>query len=174
MTTKAGTPFQLYRSTSDATIYYLVGGWRTADEHIAFLSSPQAVEFAKAIGQYVSAEIVQHIEGDIDTLGAVRPKRLRVTLAKLHESEAIRWENQWKSRKGAGGWDRSASVQKDHQAFAKMGEVTDSPSAFGGNIEREMLNWVWIDDAASGDVFGKTSPTGTAKMKSFELEHVLG
>ncbi|KAL6246732.1 hypothetical protein RBB50_006039 [Rhinocladiella similis] len=102
MTSKAGTLFQWYRSTADATVHYLLSGWRTADEHIAFLSTAQAVELAQAIGQYVSVDIVRHIEGDIDALGAARPKRLRVTLAKLHDSETREWENQWKPKEGAG------------------------------------------------------------------------
>lgn len=70
--------------------------------------------------------------------------------------------------------DRSASVQKDHQAFTKMGEVTHSPSSFGGNTERGMLSWVWIDDAATGNILENTLLTGTAKMGSFELERFIG
>ncbi|KAK5190167.1 hypothetical protein LTR99_003537 [Exophiala xenobiotica] len=75
----SGIPFQLYHSSSpspstststssDAQLFYLLGGWQTADDHIAFLSTPQAVDLAKAIGQFMTVDIVRHMDGDIVSL----------------------------------------------------------------------------------------------------------
>jgi len=173
----SGIPFQLYRSTSDAQLFYLLGGWQTADDHIAFLSSSEAVDLAKAIGQFTTVDIVRHIDGDVALLGANRPQRLVVTAYKVPSASASidAWKEQWKPKDGAGGWDESAAVQKQHEAFKQMGEVTHSASAFGGNESSGVKTWVWIEDATKKvDSGSRILENSKVEAESVEVEYFIG
>jgi hypothetical protein len=196
----SGIPFQLYHSSSSAAasdgaqIFYLLGGWQTTDDHIAFLSTPQAVDLAKAIGQFMTVDIVRHIDGDIAALlggaGADtsdRPQRLVVTTYKVPTASANidsstwkgHWEKKTKDGAGAGGWDESAAVQKQHQAFKQMGQVTNSASAFGGNdSSSDMKTWVWIEDATRKQVDSSDSRllenASKVEADSVEIEYFIG
>lgn len=186
----AGIPFQLYRSTTDDTVYVLVGGWRTGAEHVTFLSTPAAVDLARAIGEFMTVDIVRHIAGDITPLGYPRPDRLRVTIRKIPDALVKKWEEDNRrppyaharrsednhhSPHGVGGWDESASVQKHHQAFRRMGEVTNSASAFGRADARPetVRNWVWIEPV--GDDHRRTDEEeGEIESETWEIEYVIG
>jgi hypothetical protein len=204
----SGIPFQLYHSSSpststssDAQLFYLLGGWQTADDHIAFLSHPKAVDLAKAIGQFMTVDIVRHIDGDIAALlgGAEaaattsnRPQRLVVTTYKVPSASASAnidsstWKEQWEKKTkdganaGGGGWDESAAVQKQHQAFKQMGQGTNSASAFGGNDSSSsgMKTWVWIEDATRKKVDSSNSRplenASTVEAESVEIEYFVG
>ncbi|OAL36092.1 hypothetical protein AYO20_04506 [Fonsecaea nubica] len=183
-----GIPFQIYHSTAPSSkdVYYLVGGWQSGDDHIAFLSTPDAVILAKSIGEYMTAELVQHIDGDIRVLNGgdgERPKRLTVTTYKVPESMADNWALKWNNSRlagaGAGGWDMSVSVQKQHKAFKQMGEATNSVAAFGGKEEGGSKTWVWLEGSGKG--FGQTERPelpfegfDAVHAEAFEMEHVLG
>ena len=62
----ARTPFRLYQSTSNPTDLYLIGVWKTAGAHAAFLQSPAALELAKGIGNLVDLVGVRHVEVDAE------------------------------------------------------------------------------------------------------------
>ena len=181
-TTKAanGVPFRLYHAVppADKELYYLVGGWQKGEDHIAFLSTPEALTLAKSIGEYMSADIVRHIDGDIgvfDHSDKGRPKKLRVGVYKVPELEMEEWESRWKSSHpspgGAGGWDMSAEVQHQHKAFRQMGELTNSVSAFGGKDEAGSRTWVWVE---SGEEDSTMASLQNVEPEVFEIEHVLG
>ncbi|KAK7890691.1 hypothetical protein LTR67_007900 [Exophiala xenobiotica] len=199
----SGIPFQLYHSSSpspstststssDAQLFYLLGGWQTADDHIAFLSTPKAVDLAKAIGQFMTVDIVRHVDGDIAALlggaGATpsnRPQRLVVTTYKVPSAniDSSTWKEHWEKKTkdgaGAGGWDESAAVQKQHQAFKQMGQVTNSASAFGGNdSSSDMKTWVWIEDATRKQVDSSDSRllenASKVEADSVEIEYFIG
>jgi len=183
LATKAagGVPFQLYHAVppADRDLYFLVGGWQSGEDHIRFISTPDAVTVAKSIGQYMTIDVVRHIDGDIGALGAgsgeARPKKLRVVVYEVPESVVANWPSQWSSHKrtgGAGGWDLSAEVQKQHKAFRQMGEVTNSVSAFGGSDKGSNRTWVWVEDAENAD--GVAVALENVKAEVFEMEYVLG
>jgi len=180
LATKAanGVPFQLYHALPpvDKDLYYLVGGWQTGEDHIAFLTTPDAVTLAKSIGQYMAADIVRHISGDIGGLkqeDGSRPKRLRVALYDVPEVKVADWEAKWKNSQGAasgsGGWDLSASVQKQHKAFRQMAEATNSAGAFGGTDQGGCKTWVWVDEGKDASV-----NMGGVDAEVFQMEYVLG
>ncbi|KAJ9615601.1 hypothetical protein H2200_001676 [Cladophialophora chaetospira] len=115
-----GVPFQLYQNPADKDLYYLFGGWKTGQDHINFLSTPDAVTLAKSIGQYMTVDTVRHIDGDVDILdgAAGRPKKLRVEAYKVPTNMALDWEANWNAHQGgSGGWDLSGEVQQQHKAF---------------------------------------------------------
>lgn len=172
----AGIPFQLYRSTTDAAVYMLIGAWRTGAEHVAFLSTPAAVDLARAIGQFMTVDIVRHIAGDIAPLEDPRPERLRVAVYKVPEALVKKWEDDNShTPRGVGGWDESASVQKHHQAFRKMGDVTNSASAFGRTDGTGTVrDWVWIEPAREEYQPRNTSPEKDMESETWEIEYVIG
>jgi hypothetical protein len=164
---------------------------------MAFLSTPKAVDLAKAIGQFMTVDIVRHVDGDIAALlggaGATpsnRPQRLVVTTYKVPSASASanidgstwkeHWEKKTKDGASAGGWDESAAVQKQHQAFKQMGQVTNSASAFGGNDSSGsgMKTWVWIEDATRKKVDSSDSrlleDASTVEAESVEIEYFIG
>ncbi|KIW23386.1 uncharacterized protein PV07_11591 [Cladophialophora immunda] len=183
-----GVPFQLYHSIDPTTedVYYLVGGWQSGDDHIAFLSTPDAVALAKSIGEYMTVALVRHVDGDISALGQEdggRPKRLRVTAYQVPESMidnwALKWNNSPFASTGAGGWDLSSSVQKQHKAFKQMGEATNSVAAFGGKDESGSKTWVWLE--SSGNRSEETERSQyplegfeNIQAEVFEMKYVVG
>jgi len=171
----SGIPFQLYHSTTSPSVYYLVGGWHSGSEHIAFLSTPDAVALAKSIGEYMTVDIVQHVDGDVSRLGErQRPSRLKVSVYKVPLASEQAWESTFASNHvaGAGGWDVSAEVQQQHKAFRQMGEVTNSVQAFGGSKEGGKRTWVWIQDAEGSSEGEEVENDVEAEV--FEMEYVLG
>ncbi|KIW65445.1 hypothetical protein PV04_07704 [Phialophora macrospora] len=174
-----GVSFQLYHAvaSTDQDLYYLVGGWQTGDDHIKFLSTPDAVTVAKSIGQYVTVDVVRHIDGDVGLLGSTagRPKKLTVTVYKIPESDVADWESKWESSHqgpgGAGGWDLSAVVQNQHRAFRQMGEATNSVSAFGGKDAGGDRTWIWVE---SGEKSPAVADAQNVEAEMFEMEYVLG
>ncbi|KIY03428.1 uncharacterized protein Z520_00119 [Fonsecaea multimorphosa CBS 102226] len=183
-----GVPFQLYQSLTPTSkdMYYLVGGWQSGDDHIAFLSTPDAVTLAKSIGEYMTVELVRHVDGDINALSQEdggKPKRLRVTTYKVPESRiedwALKWNNSRHASAGAGGWDMSGAVQKQHRAFKQMGEAANNVAAFGGKDESGTKTWVWVESSrkTSGDTGGSQHPLegfDDIQAEVFEMEYVLG
>lgn len=184
LATKAanGVPFQLYHAAppADKDLYYLIGGWKAGEDHIAFLSTSDAVTLAKSIGAYMTVDVVRHIDGNIGALNlgdsAERPRRLRVKVYKVAESDVADWESRWIKEQhsvgGAGGWDLSAAVQKQHKAFRQMGEATNSVSAFGGGDDSNGRIWVWMDSGESDT--GSSLTSGYVKVETFEMEYLLG
>jgi hypothetical protein len=181
LATKAanGVPFQLYHAVAptDQDLYYLVGGWQSGDDHIKFLSTPDAVTLAKSIGQYMTVDVVRHIDGEVGGLGGTtgRPKKLTVRVYKIPESDVADWESKWNSSYqglgGAGGWDLSAVVQRQHKAFRQMGEATNSVSAFGGKDTGGGKTWIWVE---SGEKSTATADVQNLEAEVFEMEYVLG
>ncbi|KIW97474.1 uncharacterized protein Z519_01058 [Cladophialophora bantiana CBS 173.52] len=182
-----GVPFQLYHSINPTSkdVYYLVGGWQSGNDHIAFLSTPDAVTLARGIGEYMTVDIVRHVDGDISALNkdrGGRPKGLRVTIYKVPESVADGWAAKWNNSQlagaGAGGWDTSGSVQKQHKAFKKMGEATNSAAAFGRKDEGGSKVWVWLESLGrAGEIGGSQHPLegfDNIDAEVFEMEYVLG
>lgn len=182
LATKAanGVPFQLYQAVppADTDLYYFVGGWQTSEDHIRFLSTADAMTLAKSIGQFMTVDVVRHIDGDMsafDQRGEGRPKRLRVAVYMVPESEVGVWESRWKSSchsvGGSGGWDLSAEVQKQHKAFREMGELTNSVSAFGGKDEAGSRTWVWVESAEQSSTVASLQNVEAAVS---EIELVVG
>ncbi|OAP63372.1 hypothetical protein AYL99_02599 [Fonsecaea erecta] len=183
-----GVPFQLYKSTNPTSkdLYYLIGGWQSGNDHIAFLSTPDAVTVAKSIGEYMSVDLVRHVDGDISALNQEdrgRPKKLRVSIYKVPESVVDDWAFKWNHSQlasaGAGGWDLSGAVQKQHKAFKQMGEATNSVSAFGEKDESGSKTWVWLESSGkrSGETWGPQHPLegfNDIQADVFEMEYVLG
>ncbi|KIX03022.1 uncharacterized protein Z518_06572 [Rhinocladiella mackenziei CBS 650.93] len=183
----AGIPFQLYQNDRDSDLYYLFGGWATGADHIAFLSTSSAVELAQAIGQYMTVDIVRHIDGDVrDLIGRQQTGdklgRLKVGVYKVPNTMLDEWKHKWQlvheGSDGVGGWDMSASVQTQHKAFREMGEAINSVSAFGGNDPGGITSWVWVTLAGAGNE-GDQGGMSKNLMEDvetdfFEMEHVLG
>lgn len=184
LATKAadGVAFQLYHATppTDKDLYYLIGGWKSGEDHIAFLTTPDAVTLAKSIGAYMTVDVVRHIDGDIGALNlgdsGERPKRLRVRVYKVSQSDVTDWESRWNKDHyivdGAGGWDLSTVVQKQHKAFRQMGEATNSVSAFGGGDDSSSRTWVWVDSGETDT--GSVLTSGKVEVETFGMEHTLG
>jgi hypothetical protein len=175
----AAVPFRLYQS---GDVYYFLGGWRTGADHIAFLSTPDAVELAREIGKVMTVDVVRHIEGDIAGLATTADPKLRVTRYQVPETKAAEWEKEWNALTGAGagGWDASASVQKQHKAFKEMGEATNSASAFGGMDDGGPRNWIWVEGAGEKNG-GEKRQTSNGQLleslkpvESFEMELTIG
>lgn len=183
---RAGVPFLLYRSTSDSDVYHMLGGWQKGEDHIAFLSTPDAVELAKSIGQYMTVDLVRHIDGDFTKLKlgqgpGGKPGNVGVAIYSIPKPMADEWERKWHDRPArdttSGGWDVSASVQKQHQAFRQMGEATNSTSAFGGSDQGDKRTWVWVKSTNGGGGITKTIETaGTDDVQAdfLEMEYVVG
>ncbi|KAK4939693.1 hypothetical protein LTR10_020083 [Elasticomyces elasticus] len=170
----AGIPFHLYRSTTDQSVYYLLGGWLTGADHIAFLNTPAALDLAKAIGVFMTVDLVRHISGDIAPLGP-RPQRERLTVSvrKVPVAHAGKWEGEW-MEKGVGGWDESAVVQKQHAAFRKMGELTSSVDAFGGTDVETFKEWIWVESATDAFNNEAAGQSIESEIETFEMEYVIG
>ncbi len=172
-----GVPFQLYHAIpqADQELYYLVGGWETGADHINFLSTPDAVTQAKSIGQYMTVDIVRHIDGDIAALdqgAGGRPKKLRLAVYKVPESEVADWKSKWNVRQGgSGGWDLSTEVHNQHKAFRQMAEATNSISAFAGNDNGGSRTWIWVESGESSTVVANPK---NIDAEVFEMEHFLG
>ncbi|EXJ67526.1 uncharacterized protein A1O5_09539 [Cladophialophora psammophila CBS 110553] len=182
-----GVPFQLYHSVTPTSkdVYYLVGGWQSGNDHIAFLSTPDAVTLARSIGEYMTVGIVRHVDGNISALyqdHGGRPRGLRATIYKVPESVVDNWATKWNNSRlaaaGAGGWDMSGSVQKQHKAFKSMGEATNSAAAFGRKDEGGSKAWVWLESLGrAGEIEGSQHPLegfDNIDAEVFEMEYVLG
>ncbi|KAI1616536.1 hypothetical protein EDD36DRAFT_461418 [Exophiala viscosa] len=171
----AGIPFHLYHSINDKSVYYLLGGWPTGADHISFLSTPGAVDLAKAIGQFMTVDIVRHISGDIAPFGPRSEREfLRVSVYKVPIAHAGKWEREWMRDGGAGGWDESATVQKQHAAFRKMGEVTGSEGAFGGTDGQTFKTWIWIETARDNPKEKAAERSDEIGTETFEMEYAIG
>jgi hypothetical protein len=176
-----GLPFQLYRAVSsrDQGVYYFVGGWETDEDHIKFLSTPDAVTLAQGIGQYMTIDVVRHIEGNVRDLNLgskeATPKRLRAVVYKVPEAQAADWVAKWNGVKrtgGSGGWDLSAVVQKKHKAYREMGEAMNSVSAFGGTDELGNRTWVWVESGEQGA--GTVAVFENIEPELLEMDYILG
>ncbi len=125
----------------------------------------------------MTVDIVRHIDGDIALLGVNRSRRIVVTTYKVPSASTNidAWKEQWNTKDGAGGWDESAAVQKQHKAFKQMGEVTNSASAFGGNGSSDVKTWIWIEDATKKvDSDSRLLENSTVEGESVEIEYFIG
>jgi hypothetical protein len=177
----SGVPFQLFHSTTsaDKDLYHLIGGWNTGQDHINFLSTPDAVAMAKSVGQYMTVDTVRHVDGDIRALdsatGLGRPRKLRANIYKVPATKTASWMANWGARPpktGSGGWDMSGEVQKAHKAFKLMGEVTNSISAFGSHDETGSRTWVWVEDADEDN--SRPVVSEDIEVQVLEMECVVG